>query len=138
VTGRFPPPPAAVARAYDAREPAMRAALMDLRDLVLETAARTEGAGEIEETLKWGEPSFVTVRPRSGSTIRIDAVKNRPDRYAMFFICTTNLVDRFRERYPDCFEFAGNRALVLRLGAPLPRAELAHCIAMALTYHRKA
>ncbi len=36
-----------------------------LRALVIETAEETESVTELRETLKWGEPSFVT---KSGST----------------------------------------------------------------------
>lgn len=38
----------------------MREKLMFLRQLIIETAATTEGVGELEETLKWGEPSYLT------------------------------------------------------------------------------
>ncbi|MGI9352053.1 MAG: DUF1801 domain-containing protein [Rhizobiaceae bacterium] len=109
--------------------------LRALRELVLEVAANTKGVGRIEECLKWGQPSFVTVTPKSGSTIRIDAVKGSDTRYAMYFICNTNLVDRFRQRYPDTFTFEGNRALVFDVSEPAPEEELKHCVAMALTYH---
>jgi hypothetical protein len=40
-----------------------------LRKLVIETAEETEGIHMLEETLKWGEPSFVT---KNGSTLRMD------------------------------------------------------------------
>ena len=40
-----------------------------LRELVIETAEETEGVTVLEETLKWGEPSFVT---KCGSTLRMD------------------------------------------------------------------
>ena len=45
--------------------------LLLLRQLLLDTAKETEGVGEIEETLKWNEPSYVTNNPKTGSTIRI-------------------------------------------------------------------
>ncbi|MEM7214976.1 MAG: DUF1801 domain-containing protein [Pseudomonadota bacterium] len=109
--------------------------LSDLRHLVLSVAEETEGVGEIEECLKWGQPSFVTKKPKSGSTIRIDAVKDEPDRVAMYFICTTNLVESFRELYPETFNFEGNRALIFKIDEVVPEEELKHCIAMALTYH---
>jgi len=111
--------------------------LRQLRSLVLDTAQKTKGTGEIEECLKWGQPSFVTVRPKSGSTIRIDSIKDTDDKYAMYFICNTNLVDRFREIYPDEFTYQGNRALIFDVGDKIPKEELSHCIAMALTYHLK-
>lgn len=43
----------------------IREKLQFLRELVIDTAAETEGIYELEETLKWGEPSFVT---KNGST----------------------------------------------------------------------
>ena len=115
-----------------------QAMLRRLRQLVLETAAGTQGVGDITECLKWGQPSFVTESPKSGSTIRIDAVRDRPDAVAMYFICTSGLVERFREQYPDTFNYEGNRALVFRVKDDLPEAELSHCIAMALTSKLKA
>lgn len=111
--------------------------LRELRTLVLDVADKTTGVGEIEECLKWGQPSFVTNHPKSGSTIRIDAVKDADNKYAMYFICNTNLVDRFREQYPDTFHYEGNRALIFDVRDQIPEAELRHCIAMALTYHLK-
>ena len=121
-----------------ALDPGRQAMLRRLRQLVLDTANRTDGVGDIIECLKWGQPSFVTENPKSGSTIRIDAVGNTPDAVAMYFICTSGLVERFREQYLDAFDYEGNRALVFRAGDDLPEAELAHCIAMALTSKLKA
>ena len=109
--------------------------LRELRKLVLDVATQTEGVGEIEECLKWGQPSFVTVKPKSGSTIRIDTVKDSDTQYAMYFICNTNLVERFREVYPAAFHYQGNRAIVFDVSDPVPVEVLRHCIAMALTYH---
>jgi hypothetical protein len=49
-----------------------------LRRLIFEVAAETAGLGEIEETLKWGQPSYLTTQSGSGSTIRIDQIRVRP------------------------------------------------------------
>ncbi|MAZ19177.1 MAG: hypothetical protein CL535_22990 [Ahrensia sp.] len=105
-----------------------------LRSLIFETAHETEGVGELTESLKWGEPSFAPARPRVGSSVRL-AIRD-DDTVAMLFICHTNLVDRFRELYPETFAFDGNRALVFKTGNAIPAAETKHCIAMALTYFR--
>ena len=43
---------------------AIKARLNHLRRLILETAAETEGITEIEETLKWGEPSYLVKNGR--------------------------------------------------------------------------
>lgn len=110
-----------------------RERLLELRTLICATAAATAGVGQLTETLKWGEPSYAPVRPRVGSSVRLQA---RGDgAVALMFICHTNLVGDFRERYPDGLTFEGNRAIVLAPGAVLPYAELGHCIAMALTWH---
>ncbi|MCI5078499.1 DUF1801 domain-containing protein [Oricola sp.] len=106
-----------------------------LRALIFETARETEGVGELAESLKWGEPSFTPARPRIGSSVRLATRKD--DTVAMLFICHTNLVDRFRELYPDTFAFEGNRALVFRPGEAVPVAETKHCIALALTYFQR-
>jgi hypothetical protein len=63
-------------------------------------------------------------------------VKGKPS-YAMFVHCRTTLVSRFRDQYPGLFAFAGNRAVLFTQGQALPRDELRHCIAMALTYRTK-
>ncbi|HEY1707959.1 MAG TPA: DUF1801 domain-containing protein [Rhizomicrobium sp.] len=126
-----------VAGALAAYPAPLRARLQALRKLIIDTASRTEGVGALEEALKWGQPSFLTPVTGSGSTIRIDAVKGEPDRYAMYFHCQTNLVETFRRLYPNDFAFEGNRALVFDASKPVPEEPLRHCIALALTYHQR-
>lgn len=120
---------------FDAFADSVKPQLLVLRDLVFETAVKTDAAGEIVETLKWGQPSYLTIRPKSGSTIRLGVGKSGQP--ALFCHCQTSLISEFRDIYPKVFEFEGNRALVLKDGEALPKAELAHCIALALTYHRR-
>lgn len=127
----------AVAAAFDAFPAPARARLLELRALILGTAAATQGVGRIEETLKWGQPSYLTPETGSGSTVRIDAARGEPDRFAAYFHCQTDLIATFRRLYPDRFEFEGNRALTFRAGEPLPVEELRHCIALALTHHAR-
>jgi hypothetical protein len=113
----------------------MREKLMFLRQLIFETAAGTEGVGELEETLKWGEPSYLTPTTKSGSTVRIDWKPANEGQYAMYFKCTTNLVETFREKYPAEFKYGGNRSIIFNEEDEVPVEELKDCIAMALTYH---
>src|SRR4029079_237763 len=91
----------AVAAVFGAYPGPVRARLLALRLLILDTAKMTKGVGAIEETLKWGQPSYLTTESRSGSTIRIDRVKGDAGGYAVFFHCQTDLVERFRELYPS-------------------------------------
>jgi hypothetical protein len=124
-----------VARVFDAYPARVRRAMYELRELILKTAAHTEGVGEIEETLKWGEPAYVTSQSKSGSTVRIDWKKSTPNQYAMYFHCQTNLVETFRTLFPGEFNFEGNRALIFDVGAKVPEDALALCVSASLTYH---
>lgn len=110
----------------------IREKLMFLRKLVIETAEETDGVKSLEETLKWGEPSYLT---KGGSTIRMDWKKSKPDQYAMYFNCKTKLVDTFKERYKYEFKYEGNRAIVFHKNDTIPIDELKHCILLSLTYH---
>ncbi len=123
-----------VAEAFSKYPKRMRPKLMLLRRLVLETAAETEGVGPVEETLKWGEPSYLT---KKGSTIRIGWKQSKPDQYAMYFHCRSMLVETFRELYEGTFNFEGNRAIVFSEEDEVSVDRLKHCISLALTYHRR-
>jgi hypothetical protein len=127
---------AKVAAIFDAYPPATRTKLLALRKLILDTARETEGVGAIEETLKWGQPSYLTPETKSGTTVRIGAAKDGSGRSAIYVHCQTNLVETFRALYPDKLKFEGNRAIVFDAKDDIPAAEVRHCIAMALTYHR--
>lgn len=122
----------AVAEVFDAYPAEARAALMGLRALILETAARTDGVGALEETLKWGQVSYLTKQSRSGTTIRIDQDK-QTGAAALYVHCQTDLVSRYRTLYPDSFDYQGERALLVPTDADLHA--LRHVIALALTYH---
>lgn len=124
-----------VAAVFEAYSPVPRSKLLALRQLILETASETEGVGAIEEALRWGEPSYLTPATKSGSTIRLNTVRAMEDRYAIYFKCTTTLVETFRQIYPDLFAYSGNRAISFHVDDPVPTNELGHCIALALRYH---
>lgn len=127
---------AEVAAKFAAYPPNVRAKLLALRELVFETAATAEGVGDIEETLKWGEPAYAT-KSKSGSTVRMDWKHQHPQQYAMYFNCQTPLIETFRTIFPTDFKFEGNRALVFSLEDDVPKDCLAICIAASLTYHLK-
>jgi hypothetical protein len=123
---------AAIFRTYPAP---LCARLMVLRDLVFDVAAKTTGVGALQETLKWGQPSYLTAETGSGTTIRIDRVKANEGRCAMYFHCQSGLVETFRELYPDSFVFEGKRAIVFEATDRVPVRALRHCIGLALTHH---
>jgi hypothetical protein len=125
----------AVAAIFAGYPEKVRRKLLFLRELIFDTASDTKGVGKLEETLRWGEPSYLTTETGSGSMVRIDA-KGSKGQYAMYFHCQTDLVETFRDRYSDRFKFEKNRAIVFEDGAAVPAEELRHCISLALTYHR--
>jgi hypothetical protein len=121
-----------VEKVFDSYPGRMRKKLLFLRQLVLDTASENEGVGALEETLKWGEPSYMT---KKGSTVRMDWKQSTPEQYALYFHCKTRLVDTFRELYGDKLRFEGNRAIVFHLNDKIPIDEVKHCIFLSLTYH---
>jgi len=118
---------------FDSYPPQVAEKLHILRNLVLKTAEEIPYLDSLEETLKWGEPSYLT---KYGSTIRMDWKEKNPDHFAMYFKCTSQLVPTFRVLFPDTFTFEGNRALLFKLNEPIPQKDLSQCIRMALQYHK--
>jgi Domain of unknown function (DU1801) len=129
-----------VAAVFAAYPPSIRDKLMFLRQLIFDTAKSTAGIGEVQETLKWDQPSYLTPESKSGTTIRIDWIKphSKPGahaQYAIYFHCQTNLVDTFRTLFPSEFRYQGNRSIVFDERDEIAVDALRHCIEMALTYH---
>ena len=107
--------------------------LQFLRELVLETAKEIPEIENLEETLKWGEPSFVN---KNGSTLRMDWKSKTPNQYQMYFKCTSRLVETFRIVFGDLFEYEKNRAIIFELDQQIPTVELKQCIKATLIYHK--
>lgn len=124
----------AVAAVFGAYPGPLRTRLLALRRLILDTARVTKGVGALQETLKWGQPSYLTTATKSGSTVRIDQVKAVPGQVALYFHCQTGLVETFREMYPE-LHYGGNRSILLDPEDDIAEAALGHCVALALTYH---
>ncbi len=122
----------AVADVFNNYPPEMRQKLLFLRALIFETAADLD-VGEIEETLKWGEPSYIV---KQGSTIRMDWKPRDPEHYALYFNCKTTLVETFEALHGNLFCYEGNRAIIFTRLELIPVKQLKHCIALTLQYHR--
>ncbi len=120
-----------VAQTYDSYPDNMRDKLLLLRQLIVDTA-RDSGINDLEETLKWGEPSYLTT---NGSTIRLAWRKSLPGKYGIYFNCKTQLIETFKELYSDIFTFEGSRAILFGLDDTLPLEQLKHCIELSLRYH---
>lgn len=128
-------PDRSVRTVFEACDEPARACLLDLRRLILETAMVTEGVGAITETLKWGQLAYLPTTPRIGTTIRIDHDRASPDMCSLFVHCQSGLIDSFRQYYPTIFTYCEKRSLSFSINEPMPKNELRHCIALALTHH---
>lgn len=124
-----------VSATFKAYPPGVRARLMALRETIFEVAAATPGVGTLTETLKWGQPSYLTEETGSGTTVRIDWLKGDSGSYAIYFHCRSGLVGQFRELYPEAFAYEDERANLFDPRTNVPARELRHCIALALTHH---
>jgi hypothetical protein len=123
----------AVATVFEGYPAGLRRKLIALRELIFKVAGATDGVGRLTETLKWGQPSYLTEESGSGSTVRIDRLKNG-DGYAIYFHCQSGLVDQFRRIYPETFRYEGKRAILFDAGDRVPARALGHCIGLALTH----
>lgn len=126
----------AVAAAFDSYPEEIRRRLLQLRALIFEVAQATDGVGKLTETLKWGEPAYLTEQTKSGSTVRLGKTKTDGEA-AVFFICHTGLVSRFREIFPEALSYQGTRAIVFGRDDEIDKDALAQCLAMAFTFKRK-
>lgn len=131
---RPPAMPADVAAAFDAFPVSIGRRLRAIRGLIFKTAAQLDGVGPLTETMKWGEPAYLTEASNSGTTIRLGWMRPSETHCAVLFNCKTTLVESFRERFPDEFAYQKNRAILLDMSRPVPDAPLSICLGMALTY----
>lgn len=117
---------------FDNYPSVVRYKILELRELIYDVATNENAIKDMEETLKWNEPSYIT---KNGSTLRIDWKKNKPNQYSMYFNCKTKLVETFRELFSDRFQFEGNREIIFQNNDTVDLEALKYCILLSLTYH---
>lgn len=123
----------AVQQVFDNYQPEYQKPLLQLRSWLLDTAENTPGVGQLEETLRWSQPSYLTSESKSGSTVRMDWFDD--GKVALFFNCQTTLVESFRSMFGESLMYSKNRAIVFDINKPLPEHEIRQCMQKALTYH---
>ena len=123
----------AVKAAFNRFPTSHKAQLLQLRDMILATGDALNLPEGIEETLKWGEPSYLPNKPKLGSTIRISQFDD--NNVGLYFNSPTMLVENFRSMYGDKLSYSKNRAIVFSTKSPLPENIIANCTRMALRYH---
>ena len=121
---------------FEAYNDAVRGALMALREIIFVTAEEYDEVGELEETLKWGNPSYLTYNPKSGTTIRLSQLCSNAEEYAMSVHCQSTLISEFKEVYPE-LKYDENRSVIFNIKETLPRKTVKHFIYLALSYHHR-
>lgn len=112
---------------------AERAMALTLRDLIFDVAEDTSEAGQIEETLKWGQPSYLTPETKSGSTLRIGLAKGGG--VAIFAHCATTIISTYAQTFADADQIEGNRAVIFQNADDIVKDRLRILIRHGLTYH---
>lgn len=128
------PIPAVVLNAFQEMDAEHKDILFTIRELILDVAQNDPRIGQVEETLRWGDPAYITTKKKAGSTIRLSNEKSS-GRPALFFNCKTSLVEEFRAQFGRSLTYVKNRAVILDGEGEQYEAALRLCIAAALTYH---
>ena len=123
----------AVKAAFEAFPPDSYAMALTLRDLIFSVAWDTPEVGQIEETMKWGQPSYLTPETKSGSTLRIGVPKQGGA--ALFAHCATDIIATYASTFPGTDQIEGNRAVIFTTAHDIVPMRLRLLIYHALTYH---
>lgn len=125
---------AEVAAAFSRYSKPVRDRFLTIRSWIFDEA-ENEGIARLEESLKWGEPSY---GHRGGSPVRFGWKPADPQNCRLLFHCQSRLVPTFRELYghgAEALTFEGQRAIAFEHASPPPEAVVRHCIVLALRYH---
>lgn len=112
----------------------VKEAMLYLRNLIYSVSRHSDLIGEIEETLKWGEPSYINGLPRTGTTLRLAPTGNSEHELGLFVHCQTSLIDSFKEMHPT-LDYQGNRCLLLDINNLPDQTIIEHFVFLAMTYH---
>jgi len=123
-----------VAAVYQSYPEEVRKKLLLIRQIIFDLSTENQNIGTIEETLKWGVPSYLTKHPKSGTTIRLQWLP-APCQYGIFVHCQTSLIADFRERHQSQLKFDKNRGILFGIKENVPIPIVKEFVNKALTYH---
>ncbi|RLJ60362.1 hypothetical protein BCF46_0560 [Litoreibacter meonggei] len=102
--------PAEVAKAFAAMPDGIADILRKARLDILRIASTAEGIGPLTETLKRGEPAYLTNAPKTGTTLRLGLIGGRA---AVMVPCSTTILEDARAVFGELPEFSGKRGVIL-------------------------
>jgi len=130
---KYPFASAKVEQAFALDDVEARCGLLALRALILDTAAKLPAVGQIEETLRWGQPAYLTPDSKSGSTLRLGVPKAA--RFGLFVHCQSQLIPEFITTFPAWDRVEGTRAVLFDHANEVEPLRHGWLIKRALTYH---
>ncbi|MGE8720984.1 DUF1801 domain-containing protein [Leptospira terpstrae] len=134
VKPKYPIPSESLSSYYFNLSPVMLDKFMEIRNWIYEISQANDQIGEIEECIKWGQPSFLTPITKSGSTIRIGKVNDAE--FALFFNCKTTIAQEIAIEFPE-LKCDGKRALYFAANQKLAKTKVISCLQKALLYHKR-
>ncbi|MGH1423915.1 MAG: DUF1801 domain-containing protein [Pseudooceanicola sp.] len=133
------PPPgfrdAQIAAYFDAAPAKDRAGLAVLRALIFDCAADLPDVGALCETLRWGQPSYVSARHRVGTPLRLGLTKGGG--FAIYAHCQTQVIPAFAAAFPGMDRVDGSRGILFRDVGDIDPNRHGQLVRHALTYHLK-
>ena len=120
---------------FDGLPGGMRDTAMTLRDLIFDVAQDSPQVGRVEETLRWGQPSYLTPDTKSGSTLRIGLAKSGG--VAIFAHCATDIISTYAATFAGSDQIEGNRAVIFKDRPDIVPDRIRLLIFHGLTYHLK-
>ena len=129
----YPFASAKVEEVFDLKDEEARRGLLALRELIFETAAENPAVGRVEETLRWGQPAYLTPDSKSGSTLRLGVPKGA--RFGLFVHCQSRLIPEYLVTFPAWDRVEGTRAVLFDHPDEVERIRHGWLIKRALTYH---
>lgn len=119
---------------FEQFHPQTKNVLLEIRQWIFEIAESCDEIGQIHECLKWGEPSYLTTSPKTGTTLRVSQLQSNPLKFGLFVHCQTSLIEEFRVAYPD-LDYDKNRGVLFDSQTPVKTNIIKQFIYLALTYH---
>lgn len=120
---------------FDNYSKGIKKSLLEVREIVLKTAAQNKEIGELDEVLRWGQPTFLTRKTKSGTMIRIDQIKNEDHKIGIFFHCQSRVIEMIKLKYGDKLDYDGNRGVLFDTSKRLPKRVIKDCAFLALRYN---
>lgn len=108
--------------------------LLHIRAMIYEEAHANPSVDQLEESLKWGQPSYVS-KNKAGTPIRLGVEKKSPGTFGLYVNCSTSLIETVKHIYGDKLTYDGNRGILFHENDTLPEETLRHVINLAMTYH---